>query len=194
MLAALARLAPRARLVWDLGCNTGEYSLLASTGAALTVAMDGDEVVVDDLCRRCEQDGVLNILPLVVDLANPSPAQGWRGVERRALIERGVPDLCLVLALIHHLVLAQGVPADELLEELSRTGRYCLFEHVSPKDPMAERLRGGRGEGGNELPDREAFEQLASRHFSVQEVTPLTDTRALYLLRSRGPVDRAEPL
>lgn len=188
VLAAVTRLALRAGMIWDLGCNTGEYSILLSGRAGLVVAMDEDEAVVDELCRRCRDRGVDNVLPLVVDIANPSPAQGWRGAERRPLTGRGTPDLILILALMHHLVLTKNLPADELLEEFGRLGRYCLIEHIAPGDPMAERLRGNLGEGRNEIPDPRAFEALADRHFHIREIVCLAESRRLYLLESRRAV------
>ena len=185
VLSAVDRFVPRAAMVWDLGCNTGEYSLLVSPRVDQVIAMDEDEAVVDDLCRRCEEQRILNILPLVVDIANPSPAQGWRGAEFRSLAERGKPDLILALGLLHHLILTKNLPADEILEEVGHMGRYCLIEYVSPDDPMVERLCRNFGEGRNEIPDRETFETQAGRHFHIQDITELTNTRALYMLEAK---------
>ena len=131
------------------------------------------------------RDHVANVLPLVLDIANPSPAQGWRGAERRALRDRGAPDLIVMLGLLHHLVLSRNVPADELLEELARMSPLCLIEYIAGEDAMAQRLRLNAGAGRNELPDRRAFEAMASRLFVQQAVAELTPTRTVYLFRHK---------
>lgn len=183
--ALVAKVSPKPRLVWDLGSNTGEYSALVSPYAELVVAMDDVETIVQDVCTRCDAEGIENVLPLIVDITNPSPGQGWRGAERRALVARGEPDLILALALIHHAVITKGVPADQFLEEIAGWGRYCLVEHVPPTDPMVERLRRNVGESGHDVPDRRAFETLVSKRFQVRGVHDLAESRALYLLETR---------
>jgi hypothetical protein len=42
------------------------------------------------------------LLPLVLDLRNPSPPLGWAHHERMSLVERGPADTVMALALIHH--------------------------------------------------------------------------------------------
>ncbi|MEE8346545.1 MAG: methyltransferase, partial [Dehalococcoidia bacterium] len=79
---ALARARPR--MVWDLGCNVGRYSVMASRCADYVVAMDSDEATVGALYERIRGQHT-NVLPLTVDLMNPSPGQGWAQEERRGL-------------------------------------------------------------------------------------------------------------
>src|SRR5262245_50846325 len=86
-------------LVWDLGCNTGHYTRLAAANADLVVALDADQLAVELLYRHLRENGPSNVLPLVIDLADASPGQGWRLRERKPLAERGRPDLVLCLAL-----------------------------------------------------------------------------------------------
>jgi ribosomal protein L11 methylase PrmA len=183
---AVARLAGRRPLVWDVGCNTGAYSVLLAKHADLVVAMDQEAAVVEESCRRADGEQAHNVLPLVIDVANPSPAQGWRGRERRSLSERGAPDLAVALALVHHLVLSKNVPIDHVVAELARLGRSWVLEYVAPDDPQAVRLARTGGDGRNELPPRERFEQIAGEHFRIDRIIPLTDTRTLYLLEAKG--------
>src|SRR5207245_2035956 len=119
-------------LVWDLGCNDGTYSRLAAAEGAYVVAVDGDHAVVDRLAREENE----NLLPLVVDLADPSPSLGWRGAERRHLPARGRPDLTLALALVHHLAITRNVPLAELLDWFASLGGTPGFFVVRGSKPV----------------------------------------------------------
>lgn len=183
--AVIEKIVPGPSMVWDLGCNTGDYSLLLARYASLVVAIDEDESVVDQLCQRCRVENVGNVLPLVVDLCNPSSAQGWQEAERLSLSARGKPDLIVALAIIHHLVLTKNLPVDEVLVQLARWGRLCLVEYVAPDDAHARSLNRDAGAGRNALPDRATFEALAARSFQILSVADITATRSLFLLESR---------
>ena len=86
-------------LVWDMGCNDGAYSRIAAESASYVVAFDYDHATVEALYRSLRSGEDRKILPLVANLADPSPGLGWRGLERRPLEQRGKPDLILALAL-----------------------------------------------------------------------------------------------
>jgi len=180
--AALRRPRPR---VWDLGANTGEYARLVAPHAGLVLAMDRDHLAVDLLFRRLRADGPSNVLPLVVDLLDPSPGIGWRGRERRPLEERGRPDLVLALALLHHLVIGGNVPLAEVVDWLADLGGDAVVEMVTKDDPMARRLLLNKDDQyGDYTP--EAFERLAGERFRIVERLPLAGgTRILYELEAR---------
>ena len=89
--------------VWDLGCNTGEYSRAVSEYADLVVAVDADHLAVEHLYHALKTEQDSTIFPLVGNLTDPSPGLGWRHRERQTLDARSRPDLILALALIHHL-------------------------------------------------------------------------------------------
>ena len=103
-------------MVLDLGANDGRFSRVAvDAGASLAIAVDGDHLVVDHLYRQLRSEGETRILPLVMDLSDPSPGLGWRGRERPSFVERVRPDLVLCLAVIHHLALSGTVPFPEIV-------------------------------------------------------------------------------
>jgi hypothetical protein len=85
------------RLVWDLGCNDGHHARIAAETADYVVAVDADAVVVDRLYEALKSEGTTTILPLTMNLVDPSPGLGWRGIERRPLLDRGRPDLARLL-------------------------------------------------------------------------------------------------
>jgi SAM-dependent methyltransferase len=170
----------RWKQVWDLGCNTGHFSRLAARHCDCVIAMDIDHLAVERLYRRLRSENEEKILPLVMNLARPSPGLGWRGEERRSLLSRGRPDLTLCLALIHHLVLSATIPIPEVLRLLASLGGDLVIEFPTRDDPMVEKLllhKGQKHEGYN----RQEFERHLSAAFSVKKSTKLgSGTRYLY--------------
>lgn len=167
-------------VVWDLGANTGRFSELAARHHRAVVAWDGDALCVDHLYRRLRAAGETPITPLVLDLANPSPQQGWAQAERRGLIERGPADVVLALGLMHHLVLAAQVPVDRLAEFLARVGRTLVIEFVPLDDPQAA-LLASRLQGRGHQYDRAQFEAAFRRHFHLRTAAAVPGTsRVLY--------------
>ena len=170
----------RADTVWDLGANTGDYSRAARETASLVVSFDMDPAAVERNYRRVRQEGETGILPLLLDLANPSPAQGWAGRERQSLEERGPADAVLALALIHHLAIGHNLPLDRIAAYLSRLGRVLIIEFVPKSDAQVSRLLLSR-------PDifpnytKEGFEQAFARYFALESVERIQDSeRWLY--------------
>ncbi|MEJ3747649.1 class I SAM-dependent methyltransferase [Actinomycetes bacterium KLBMP 9797] len=168
-------------LVLDLGANDGTYSRIAARRADYVVAVESDPAVVDELYRKLRADGERRVLPLVMDLADPSPGIGWRGRERAAFGDRADADTVLALAVIHHLALGRNVPLSEVVDWLAGLGRRLVVEFVEPADPMARRLLANKPEGL--FPDyrRDEFERLLSQRFTVERRVELpSGTRTLY--------------
>ena len=172
-------------LVWDLGCNDGHYSRIASETASFTVAVDSDPTVVDMLYRSLEEEGSRSILPLVVDLSNPSPALGWRNRERRTLVERGRPDLVLCLALVHHLSISGNVPLREIVDWLESLRAEVVFEFVDRDDPMVQRLLAAKRSDAHPDYTRTELEEILHARLDVVERLEASPTRVLYHARPR---------
>ena len=183
--------AKRWSLVWDIGCNTGVYSRMAAEHAEYVLALDADHVVIDRLYHALKAERHATILPLVADVADPSPGLGWRGRERRPLADRGTPDLILCLALMHHLVIGRNVPLAEFISWLAEFGAEVILEVVDRGDPMVERLLRNRRDQAIEYSD-EAAGALLTRHFDVvTRDTMASGTRTLYHCRPK--TDRPAP-
>jgi SAM-dependent methyltransferase len=176
-------------MVWDLGCNTGRFARMAAQHADYVVAMDADHAVIERLYQSLARDPNLpehrKILPLMNNLADSTGGQGFRGLERKPLLERGRPELTLCLALIHHLAISAGIPLPELVEWLSGLTDELVIEFVDPRDPMVEQLVLNRRDACFDY-TREAFERLLAQSFSVaaREELP-SGTRVLYHALSR---------
>jgi hypothetical protein len=169
----------RRRLVWDLGCNAGDFSRIAAENSDSVVAFDSDETVVDRLYRSLKADGPGNILPLVMNLADPSPGLGWRGIERRSLGNRGRPELALCLALLHHLVIGHSIPLPEVLDWLMTLAGELVIEFASETDPLVRAmLKNKTGACDYSL---DLFEsELARRCVVSQRIVLPSGTRTLF--------------
>ena len=177
--------ARRPRLTWDLGANTGAFSQIAARSSGVVIAVDGDPEAVDLLYRKLRAasgDAPRNVVPLVMDVANPSPGQGWAGRERAAFEARGRPDLVLCLALIHHLRVSANVPLALCLEWLRGLGATVVLEFVGREDEMFRSLVEHRREDFADLAI-ERFEEEVRRRFRVRDRQPLKGgSRELLLL------------
>jgi SAM-dependent methyltransferase len=170
--------------VLDVGCNTGIYSLACARKGAQVVALDYDPGVVGRLWRQASKEQ-LHVLPLCVNLAQPTPALGWRNQECRSFLDRacGKFDTVLMLAVIHHLLVTERVPLLDILglaAELTR--QQAIIEFVPNTDPMFRRLLRGR-ESLHQDYTQEVFEQACSRFFRIVRKQQLgSEARCLYLL------------
>jgi SAM-dependent methyltransferase len=173
------------RLVWDLGSNTGRFARLAAEHAQYVVAVDADELSVERLYLGLKSDGVRNVLPLVGNLADPSPGLGWRGRERLPLPDRGRPDLVFSLALIHHVVLGANVPLEEFVDWLAALGAELVIEFVGRADPMVEALLRHKEDLFTDY-DQDYFETRLTARFEIVRREPVGTTRVLYHAVPRG--------
>jgi hypothetical protein len=172
--------ARHARLVWDIGCNTGRYSRLAAAHADAVVSSDADHAVVDALYRALVGEGVTNVLPLVANVAHPSPGLGWRGSERQPAEARGRPDLVLCLALIHHLVISANLPLAEVIAWLHGLDARLVIEFVTKDDPMVRRLLMQTTQKHEDY-EVEPFEAELGRRYAIERRTVVpSGTRILY--------------
>ena len=173
----------RSTMAWDIGCNTGRFSRIAAANADYVVSSDADHAVVDALYRALQSENIRNILPLVGNVANPSPGLGWRGAERRSLEERGRPDLVLCLALIHHLVISANLPMAEVIAWLRSLGARLVIEFVTKDDPMVKRLLMQTTQAHEDY-EAPAFEAELARHYVIERRVPVpSGTRILYYAR-----------
>jgi SAM-dependent methyltransferase len=173
-------------LVWDLGCNDGEYARIAAETARYVVACDLDHATVDGLYRALREEGSTTILPLVATLADPSPGLGWRGLERRPMEARGTPDLTLALALIHHIAITANVPVREFVGWLRGLDTALVIEFPKREDPMVELLLSGKREDANPDYEIDSFERALADAFDIGQREELpSGTRILYSARPR---------
>ncbi len=127
-------------MLWDIGCNTGEYSEVAiSAGAENVVGFEYDQGALELSYQRASKNK-LNFLPLYLDIANPSPSQGWKQAERPGLFERRCGDALIALAIIHHLCIGRNIPLDEITRWLVSLAPTGVIEFVPKTDSMVQEL------------------------------------------------------
>lgn len=163
------------RIVWDLGSNTGLFSRLAARGADLVVAIDGDPAAVEILYRRIKRDGERRILPLWIDLTNPTPALGWAHEERYSLLKRGPADMIIALALIHHLAITANLPLESIAKLFANIAPRLIIEFVPKSDPQVQRLLASREDVFVDY-NQTCFERIFSRFFKTVRSTKIQDT------------------
>ena len=105
----------RRTLVWDLGANDGRYSRIAAAGSAYTIALDVGPRRRGTAVSQSPRRECTNILPLVGDVADPSPALGWRESERLTLAERGRPTLFSSSHSFITSIISRTIPMRELV-------------------------------------------------------------------------------
>jgi hypothetical protein len=173
------------KMVWDLGANTGEFSIIAASHGAFVVSIDSDPACTENLYQKiCQDDRLKLILPLTMDLANPSPGLGWDSRERLSLRDRGPADLLLALALIHHLVFSCCVPLSIIAEWFASLANHLLVEFVPPSDPMVQKLLENRDDEHHPY-DFEVFQSSFGKFFDFIDKTTLQNGRTLFLCKHR---------
>lgn len=169
--------AAAARRVIDLGANAGEYSRVArDAGAELVVAADGDPVAVERGFQRLSAAGEPGIHPLLVDLTNPAPSQGWAHAEWPSLTERGPFDAILALALVHHLAIGNNVPLPGVATMLAALGRDVIIEWVPKDDPQVRRLLSAREDIFDAYTEEALVAAFAELGMRVAQRAPVGDS------------------
>ncbi len=176
----------RPETVVDIGCNTGKFSLMAAERGAKVLALDSDMVTLDRLYRRAKELGAA-VLPLRIDVGNPSPGIGWNNEERAPFLKRVAEfDCVLALAVVHHILITKGIPLPEITNLFHRlTRRYLVLELIGRECPMFQSLLRGRDALYAEF-SLETQENILGRNFTVLRSHQLTGMdRRLYLLEKR---------
>ena len=171
------------RTAWDLGANNGLFSRELARRGVETVAADIDPAAVEQDYLALKANAENHLLPLVLDLTNPSPALGWAHHERDSWLERGPVDLVMALALLHHLAISNNVPLAEVASFLAACGHWAILEFVPKSDSQVRRLLATRKDIFSTY-TMEGFEQAFARYFTLVEKKPIPGSdRVMYLFK-----------
>ena len=170
--------------VWDLGGNTGEFSRIASDKKIPTVSFDIDPAAVEINYRLVKERDDKYILPLVLDLTNPSPATGWENKERESLIDRGPVDTVMALALIHHLAISNNLPLAMIAKFFRRVCKSLIIEFVPKEDSQVQRLLATREDIFPNY-NQDGFEKEFQKEFQIITKEGIRGSkRTIYLMKS----------
>lgn len=158
----------RAQTVIDLGCNSGDYSVVAlDAGAQRVIGFDFDHGALEQAYARATAKN-LDFLPLWLDAANPSPNQGWAQAERKGLSARANADTIIALAVLHHLVIGRNIPMDMAIHWIVSLAPQGIIEFPHKGDPMVQTLLAQRQDIFDSYCE-DAFISSLERHACIVE-------------------------
>jgi ribosomal protein L11 methylase PrmA len=175
------------RVLLDLGCNTGRFGEAAlGAGAGYVVGLDADRIALDRAFDNA-RGKKLRLLPLHMNLSDPSPDQGWQQGERAGLARRCSEscDAVLALALVHHLAIAGNVPLPRVVEWLVSLAPNGIIEFVPKADPMVQRLLALREDIFPDYNEEPFVQALSARATVVSEATVPGTGRRLFRFARR---------
>lgn len=173
------------QMVWDLGGNVGVFSRLASQKGIPTIAFDIDTAAVEKNYLDIKANEENHLLPLVLDLTNPSPDIGWHNLERRSLPSRSTPDLIMALALVHHLAISNNVPLKMIAEYFSSLAPWLIIEFIPKSDSQVQRLLATRDDI---FPNYsfDGLEEAFGNYYKVAASEDIKDShRRIYLMKKK---------
>ena len=174
------------KMVWDLGANTGIFSRIAAAKKVPVISLDSDPGAIEKNYLWCKANEEKYILPLIVDIFNPSPAIGWQNAERASLVERGPADLIMALALIHHLMISNNLPLSKIAVFFSAICRHWLIiEYVPKSDSWAQRLLKTRTDIFSDY-TQDHFEKTFAPFFKIRFCRKIENSeRSIYFLEKK---------
>lgn len=172
--------ATKPGVLWDIGCNTGEFSAAAlNTGAQLVIGLDADQGALERAFARASKDD-LNLLPLYMDLANPSPDQGWEQQERAGLQGRAQADAIIALAVVHHMAVSSNIPLARAVDWLVTLAPHGVIEFVPKSDPMVQTLLALREDIFADYSEKTFTDALQARARIVKRQTVSSTGREMF--------------
>ena len=171
--------------VVDLGADVGLYSRIAARYASLVCALDRNPAAVEENYRQVRANGEATILPLWIDLTNPTPSTGWECQERPDLFHRLPCDTVLALAILHHLAITNNTPLSLIAHMLAGMCRHLIIEFIPRDDPAVQELL-SRKAGMDIDYDHDLFTSAFTRYFTFRETASLPDSgRIVYLMERK---------
>jgi hypothetical protein len=171
----------------DLGANDGVFSKIIAESGITTLAADGDPYCINALYQDLKRTRNINTQPLIIDLANPSPAIGFNNKERDSFLQRLQPDLIVALAVVHHLAIGKNIPLEQLALFFSAAKKYLIIEYVPKEDSKVQLLLQHK----EDIYDHytiDDFMQAFGHYFSIEKQEVIGESgRTLFLLKKKHP-------
>lgn len=173
------------RSALDLGANEGYFTKLLAAKNIQVIATDTDSRTIGNLYQFIKKNGVTNILPLILDVTNPSPALGFNNEERSAFHDRIKTELVVALALIHHLVIGKNISLEIIAEYFAGMAQHLIVEFVPREDPKVQQMMASRKDVFGDYTEQN-FEHCFELYFDTRKKEGIPDTgRILYLMEKK---------
>ena len=172
------------RTLWDLGANTGIYSRIANDKNISVITFDIDPACVENSYKQVKESKEQNVLPILLDLANPSPSLGWANKERKSFTERGSADLIMSLALIHHLAISNNLPFNKIAQYFSHLSEWLIIEFVPKEDDKVQIMLKNRPDIFNAY-SLDNFEEEFSKYFTIEQKESIENSKRILFLMKR---------
>ncbi len=172
--------------VCDIGANTGLFSQFTSAPEVWMLAVDYDPLAVEQGYKEIRQLNNTHVLPLLIDITNPSPAIGWANTERQSFIERLHVDMLMALALVHHLAISNNLPLTHIARHFAQLAPQLIIEFVPKEDSQVQKLLANRA---NIFPNyhQAGFERAFGEFYSIIRRVPIKESqRLIYLMRRKA--------
>jgi len=182
--ASMAASSKGGRLAWDVGANDGTFSEILATHFDRVVALDGDAGAVERMYSRLRQSETANVIPAVVDFADPPEGRGWTNTERLAFSDRAKPDLAAWLAVVHHLAISAQIPLERIANTIAESAPHSIIEWIDEDDPQVRLLLAGYEEGDRPY-SIDVFRTALEGRGEVVEEAAVSETRSLWLFQRR---------
>jgi hypothetical protein len=174
-----------ARSVLDLGANDGYFSKLFASRQMQVIATDADNRCISRLYQEVKKNNIEHILPLILDIANPSPAIGFHNQERAAFHDRIKTDLVAALALVHHLVIGKNISLPVLADYFNHIAPELIIEFVPKEDEKVQQMLKSRPDTFVDY-DQTHFERYFTAYFKIIAKEPVPGThRILYKMQRK---------
>ena len=178
------KISPRSIL--DLGANNGVFSRLANgLEDCYVISIDNDPGAVEVNYLETNRAHEKNLLPLVIDLVNPSSGIGWNNKERTKFLDRGSFDLVLALALIHHLAITNNIPLTMISDVLSKLGKFLIIEFIPKEDTQTQKLLNSRSDIFSDYSITNFRHIFQEDFLLLEEIQIRNSLRTLFLLERK---------
>lgn len=174
--------------VLDIGGNNGFFS---RGNADYVITADKDPLAIEQAWQQNHQQQRDSILPLLIDITNPTPAYGFANLERASFLQRikaANIDCSLLLAVLHHLCITYNCRFQMLAELFASTTRYLIIEFADRQDSRAAKLLANMRESYRafDFYNQENFITEFSAFFQILHTHKVADShRTLYLMQAK---------
>ncbi len=173
----------------DVGGNDGTFVRRITHKLDTAIVCDIDNNAVDFNYTTLKINKEKHIIPLVLDVLNPSAGLGFNNTERDSFLNRiqqFSPDVTLALALIHHITLSGNVTFNMSANFFASFSKHLIIEFPNREDSWVQRLLNTKGEfkAHFDFYSEENFEEAYSKIFTIVEKVSIPNAkRTMYFLK-----------